>query len=147
MRLIRIKRFGFLVVVVAVVATLVEVFLVGDGRWQPWCHKQIWSAIAIWRDEHHTDELPNLLGHSRESLLLIRESMGPSDAWAANYRYVPGLRKSDPGDLVLMYVAQPTRWTWHGARPNWLRERAWILVPLDFKLGMQDLGPAWPRRE
>jgi hypothetical protein len=63
--------------------------------------------------------------------------MGGHMAWATNYRYVPGLREDDPGDLVLLYLDRLTRWTWHGPPPTILKAKAWIVVPVDFTMGFR----------
>jgi len=52
--------------------------------------------------------------------------------WAETYRYVPGLRKGDPGDLVLMYMARPTRYIFHSRPQTIFADRRWMVVPLDF---------------
>jgi hypothetical protein len=31
-----------------------------------------------------------------------------------------------------MYVDRPTRWTWHGAPPTKFKEKAWLIIPVDF---------------
>jgi hypothetical protein len=41
-----------------------------------------------------------------------------------------------------MYVGQPTRWTWHAQKPTIFREKAWIVVPVDFATGSRpQAGP------
>ena len=110
-------------------------FWLYDWKARPFCHKQIQNAFAIWMDDRKTNVFPNLGGHSHESMLAIRNELGGYVEWADRYRYVAGLTLNDPDDLVLLYVSEPTRWTWHGGRPpTKLQEKAWILVPLDFKL-------------
>ena len=81
-----------------------------------------------------TNAFPNATGHSADSLALIRDEMGGQMDWAQSYRYVPGLHRDDPGDLILMYLVQPTRWTWHGPPPTVFTPKAWIVVPLDFTM-------------
>ncbi|MFO1487685.1 MAG: hypothetical protein U1F65_04325 [Verrucomicrobiota bacterium] len=89
-----------------------------------------------------TNSFPNVGGMERDSLATLREGMGGHMDWANHYRYVPGLREDDPGDLILMYLDVPTRWTWHGPPPTIFGKKAWIVVPIDFKTGMRpDAGP------
>src|SRR5580658_7834702 len=89
-----------------------------DGK--PFCHKQIYTAFVLSMHEagydiaHDPKPFPNVKGIGRDSLATIHEGMGNYMDWAKEYGYVPGLREDDPGDLVLMYVERPTRWTWHG---------------------------------
>ena len=62
--------------------------------------------------------------------------MGGYMVWAKDYNYVPGLRENDPADLVLMYFNRPTRWNWHGHPPTIFKEKAWIIIPVDFDMGV-----------
>jgi hypothetical protein len=74
---------------------------------------------------------PNPTGLSQDSLATISESMGYM-AWTNDYNYIPGLREDDPPDLVLMYFNRPTRWNWHGPPRTIFKEKAWIVIPIDF---------------
>ena len=121
--------------VALVAAVVVYYFLMLDWQGRPFCHKQINTAFRLWRGDRHTDTFPNVAGSSRPSLEAIRDEMGGEMKWAENYRYVAGLREDDPGDLILMYVDQPTRWTWHGSPPHRFTKKAWIVVPVDFTMG------------
>jgi hypothetical protein len=80
---------------------------------------------------------PNVNGNSRDSLYAISNGMGGYMDWVKDYGYVPGLREDDPGELVLMYFNHPTRWAWHGVPPTIFKEKAWILIPVDFAQGMR----------
>lgn len=126
---------------VLIIAGLVYYFLILDWQGRPFCHKQISLAFlqAIFDQklpagEAVTNAFPNVNGRSWESLTVIRDNMDGdiNMRWARGYRYVPGLRADDPGDLVLMYLDQPTRWTWHGTPPTIFEKKAWIVVPVDF---------------
>jgi hypothetical protein len=119
-----------------------------DWSGRPFCHKQIMMAFLTWMDDQggdinsQTNAFPNANGKGAESLETIREMMGGNMRWASGYRYVPGLRQDDPGDLVLMYLDRPTRWTWHGQPPSILTRNAWIVVPVDFATaGRRHSGP------
>ncbi len=107
--------------------------LILDWRHRPYCHKQIYLSFLMWMEERTTNAFPNASGLSSNSLAEINELMAGS-AWSHNYKYVPGLHKDDPGELVLMYMEHPTRWTWHGRPPTIFNEREWILVPVDFNM-------------
>lgn len=111
-------------------------FVILDRSGRPYCHKQIEFALHMWMEEQKdTNAFPNINGRSAESLTAIRGQMGGSMRWAQGYRYVPGLRRTDPGDLVLAYVDQPTRWVWHASHPTRFKPKAWLLVPVDFTWG------------
>ena len=116
-----------------------HIILDWDGR--PVCHKGVMFAFMEWMGDQggeinsHTNEFPNISGHGPDSLATISNGMAGHMAWARSYRYVPGLREDDPGDLVLMYLDRPTRWTWHGPPPTIFKEKAWIIVPVDFAMG------------
>lgn len=119
-----------------------------DWSDRPFCHKQVMLSFLQWMGDQgmdfnsHTNAFPNVQGDGMESLATIREYMGGHMEWAEDYRYVPGLREDDPGDLVLMYFDRATRWTWHGPPPTIFEERAWIIVPVDFSMGVRPLsGP------
>jgi hypothetical protein len=114
-----------------------------DWNGRPVCHKGIDLALSNWQDVNKTKVFPNVDGRSVESLRVIRGCFGAATL-ETTYRYVPGLARGDPGDLVLLYLPEPTRWTWHGQPPTRFREKAWILVPLDMKFygpTREDAGP------
>jgi len=117
-------------------------FLVApDLEGRPFCHKVVNLGFTMWKDGHNTNVFPNVHGIGRDSLAEIKEEMAGNMEWAGDYRYVPGLRADDPGDLVLMYFDRPTRWTLHVERPpTRFKERAWIVVPVDFTLGPRPSG-------
>ncbi len=116
--------------------------LILDWEGRPFCHKQIGLGFLQFTHESgghivsYPKPFPNVKGLSQDSLASIREVMGYMD-WVRDYNYVPGLREDDPGDLVLMYVNRPTRWTWHGQPPTIFKEKQWIIVPVDFTWGMR----------
>jgi hypothetical protein len=115
--------------------------LILDWEGRPSCHKNIMGAFLMWMDEqgmdvdNETNVFPNIEGRGWDSLTVISDAMGGSMEGLSEYRYVPGLRQDDPGDLVLMYVDRATRWTWHGPPPTIFEEKAWIVVPVDFASG------------
>ena len=99
--------------------------VIADHEAQPVCHKQVDGALREWQTDHKTREFPNVRGESQASML---ELPGIEDLpeLKSHYNYVPGLTRDDPGDLVLMYVNQPTRWIWHGQTPTIFTKQAWI---------------------
>lgn len=128
----------------AILATLAGVTIIAVGGWhlftdsshRPICHKQLYFALQAWiEDARSSGAFPNVAGKSRETLDLIRREMLWPEDLSQTYNYVPGLRVDDPGDLVLLYVNAPTRWIWHGSTPTIFRDRAWLVVPVDFRLG------------
>jgi hypothetical protein len=121
-----------------VIVPLVYYFLILDWEGRPCCHKNIMLSLRLWMgDEGKSmnggpNVFPNVGGVGKASMEAIHEEMGSME-WAQNYRYVPGLHEDDPRQLVLMYVAEPTRWTWHGQAPTIFTEKKWIIVPVDFE--------------
>jgi hypothetical protein len=116
-------------------------YLILDWKGRPVCHKVVMVAFDEWMiangmdTNSRTNSFPNVNGVGKDSLDSIRDAMGGYMDWVRDYRYVPGLRENDPGQLILMYYCRPTRWTWHGAPPTVLKEKAWMVVPVDFAIG------------
>lgn len=126
-------------VLVGLVLVYRFVLLDYDTASQPVCHKQILTAIHVWQDRQRTKEYPNVNGRSAESLAKLDEFMGDEQV-TEKYHYVPGLRQDDAGDLVMLYMKQPTRWMWHAEPQTIFREKEWIVVPIDFCLfGRQEM--------
>jgi hypothetical protein len=100
---------------------------------KPICHKNLNVAVDNWLHAHGNQDggLPNVNGLSSESLLSLQPHINDSDL-ADSYMYVPGLRRDDPGDLVLFYMKTPTKWRWHGERPALTDSPMWMVVPVDF---------------
>ncbi len=120
-----------LVVACILVIPAIVYFVIYDHRNEPLCHKAMMFAATTWLDDRKTDILPNVDGHGEQSLAELRSYLG-DDSWPEMYRYVPGMRKGDPGDLVLAYMPVPTRYIFHGEPQTIFAEPKWILVPLDF---------------
>jgi hypothetical protein len=137
MRLSRLFRLGFAVLIVIIGVPLVYYFLILDWQGRPRCHKVMMLGFDIWMTNQgmdpnaKTNTFPNVNGASRDSLMAIGDQIGGLES-AKHYRYVPGLRQDDPCELVLMYFDRPTRWMWHGHPPTIFQKRAWIIVPVDF---------------
>jgi hypothetical protein len=130
---------GALFVLVALALIYYHFILDWEGR--PYCHKQVLSAFKMWMQDNgmdinsDTNPFPNVNGVGKDSLASINEEMNGHMDWAEGYKYVPGLREGDPGDLVLLYVDRPTRWVWHGPASTIFKKKAWIIVPVDFAMG------------
>ena len=116
-------------------------FVPYDHQNEPFCHKAVFVGILIYFDEQKTDVLPNIGGRSADSISSMLKYWG-DQPWADTYRYVPGLKKGDPGDLVLMYMPAPTRYVWHNNPQTIFAEKKWILVPLDFGSHAFEMGAA-----
>jgi hypothetical protein len=133
-----------------VMATLIGLpasvyFLLYDHQNEPLCHKGVMLALLNWLDQKQTDVLPNVEGRSVDSLGQLHAYWG-DDPWEEKYRYIPGLHKGDPGDLVMMYMPVPTRYIWHDNPQTVFAEPKWMIVPLDFcgPIGSQ-IGSLTPR--
>jgi hypothetical protein len=102
-----------------------------ERRDRPFCHRVIDSAFRLWCIDQRTNAFPNVAGRSADSLAALRPQLQAPEV-EQNYRYVPGLCDNDPGGLILMYYARPTRWTDHIEAPTIFTRKAWIIVPIDF---------------
>jgi hypothetical protein len=114
---------------------LISSVLFGVPANPPLCHKQLLVPVVEDRQKNPLRELPNEMGLSDESFLAIGRVLGHdanwSKSWAAKYKYIPGLRQDDPGELVVFYLAKPTRWVWHGLPPKAWDPIGWVVCPLD----------------
>jgi hypothetical protein len=115
---------------VLVCSLLIFTRFILDWQGQPVCHKVLMSVFENWMDDNHTNAFPNVRGVGRDSLTQIHQDYPVN--LEERYGYVAGLRKDDPGDLVLAYVNQPTRWIWHGVPRTIFNEKRWIVIPVDF---------------
>ena len=103
---------------------------------KPTCHKTLQVSFVSWQQQNSATAFPNVAGRSHQSLQTIA-AMFDDDSWLKSYACIPGLRNDDPGDLILMYMTKPTRWTWHGERPASAAQSRWLVVPVDFREGNQ----------
>lgn len=106
-------------------------FLIIDHENTPFCHKAVLAGVLNWMDKKQTDMLPNVNGRSADSMVELLGDLG-DEPWTETYHYVPGLQKGDPGDLVLMYMVQPTRYIFHGNPQTIFADNLWMIVSLDF---------------
>jgi hypothetical protein len=121
-------------------------FVIYDHQNEPFCHKAVFLGFLEYFDEQKTDVLPNVDGRSADSIAPMLKYWG-DQSWADTYRYVPGLKKGDPGDLVLMYMPEPTRYIWHSYPQTIFAEKKWILIPLDFGWHAFQMGAAEVKRD
>src|SRR4029079_15815008 len=109
--------------------------LLSDGSNMPLCNKILMLQIQNWLDMHKdSSDLPNSEGTSARSLrqLNLSDQQKEIEEWTTRYQYIPGLQRTDPGDLVVAYLKTPTRWKHHAAGAPWIfAEQKWILLPLD----------------
>lgn len=101
-----------------------------DWNAKPFCEKQITSAIRVWASDQETNLLPNIEGSSSLSLASMAEQFVVTNIILRDYHYVSGLQQDDPGNLVLIYFNQPTRWRMH-VRPEarW-KPKHWLVMPI-----------------
>lgn len=130
------SRFGLVAVAVLtlIVVGLLMRFPLGsrirsESGPRPLCHRAIDGAFEQWMvATGSTNEYPNTNGNGSASLAMMRPFFGDE---IQQYGYVPGLRYGDPADLVLMYMKERTRRTWHGdnARSTFSSPRWMVLSP------------------
>ncbi len=108
---------------------------------KPICHKALFTVLWGWQDDSGTTDFPNALGRSTDSLAQCDKLLQSDESkLSGNYMYVPGLTRDDPGELVLLYMAKPTRWTWHGEWPLRAAPLRWLVVPVDFREGNREFN-------
>ncbi len=142
----RLKRRIFLVVgifSILIAVAFASYHFILDWNDVPTSHAQIYMAFGSVMHEPGVDvandpkPFPNVNGLSQDSLATLRQAMDGNMDWAKNYNYIPGLREDDPGNLVLMYFNRPTRWSWYASPPTIFKKKEWIIIPVDFGIGMR----------
>ncbi len=135
----RAKSLLGLVIIVLAISSAVAVFSFRSRSLgpRPFCHK-ILTGILIQREMEHrakgdmSGAYPNVGGGSEKSMIEIA-SYFPSPAkdgateMLRQYAFVPGLQESDPENLILMYLKQQTRYTWHGDTRANRNKLMWIV--------------------
>ncbi len=93
------------------------------------CHKAIVGAFQQWMLETTNESrYPNVGGSSSQSLALLVPYLHEGTNALRDYRYVPGLKEDDPEDLIMLYMREPSRRTWHGDT-HWFRiGRRWVIL-------------------
>jgi hypothetical protein len=105
----------------------------------PVCGSLLDAVFQQWLRENHNVTFPNVDGTSTASLALLRPYFGGSGENALQrYGYLPGLRPTDPTNLVLMYLKEKTRFTWHGdTKPTVFSPKLWKII----SPGIASAGP------
>lgn len=95
------------------------------------CHRLLDGALQQWMLETTNGvTFPNVDGSSSRSLAVLLPYLGPPDDtnMLRDYMYVPGLRSDDPKNLILFYLREPSRWTWHGDTHWFGGSKRWIVL-------------------
>lgn len=99
---------------------------------------QVGNALTFWVVEQANrgdtnGAYPNVEGNSAKSMSVLAPFMSPSDRAKTlqNYAYLPGLRESDPNNLIVMYMKKQTRYMWHGDMRAYRRELKWLVFSPD----------------
>lgn len=104
-----------------------------DYNAKPTCHKNLTMCFELRSSSDETKVFPNVDGSSPKTILsLSNELVGMFPEVATNYKYVPGLRSDDPGELIVFYLNQPTRWQVHIKPESILKRKSWLVVPIDY---------------
>jgi hypothetical protein len=94
---------------------LITLSVLGPPGPQFICHRLLDSILEQWKFETtNSVQFPNVGGSSKQSLALLIPYLGGDTNALRDYRYVPGLHSDDPDNLVLFYLTEPSRRTWHG---------------------------------
>jgi|ERR1019366_1062203 hypothetical protein len=94
------------------------------------CHRLLDGALEQWMLETTNGvTFPNVDGSSSQSLRLVLPYLGLNDTNALrDYMYVPGLRSDDPDNLILFYLREPSRRTWHGDTHWFSGPKRWVVL-------------------
>lgn len=123
---------------------------VAHGGPRPFCHNGMIGSIQQYLVEQEnkgdrTGNYPNVMGDSRKSMNAFSAMMGdPQDEskMDRDYAYVPGLRASDPKDLIFMYMTARTRFMWHEDNPPLNQKPEWLIFAPDWAEPESD-SPVW----
>ena len=103
------------------------------------CHVELAAAFEQWKLETKSgDWYPNVEGNSIKSLAAIAPYYGSDMTRLRDYKYVPGLKSSDPKNLILMYVIKPSQRKWHGDTHWFRKEKRWIVINPQMQEGDDD---------
>lgn len=118
------------VLLVFVLAGLTTVIVLGPPGPEFVCHRLLDGTLAQWSLETSNGvAYPNVEGSSSRSLALLLPYFGSNDTNALHdYRYVPGLHSDDPDNLILFYLKEPSRRTWHGDTHWFSGPKRWIIL-------------------
>jgi hypothetical protein len=113
-----------------VLAGLTVVVAVGPPGPHFVCHRLLEAALHEWMLETTNGvTFPNVDGSSSRSLALVFPYLGLQDTNVLrDYMYVPGLCSDDPDNLVLFYLREPSRRTWHGDTHWFSGPKRWVVL-------------------
>ena len=94
------------------------------------CHRLLDGALEQWMLETTNGvTFPNVDGSSGHSLAVLLPYIDLHDTNVLrDYMYVPGLRSDDPENLILFYLKEPSRRTWHGDTHWFSGSKRWIVL-------------------
>lgn len=92
------------------------------------CHRNLVASMDQWAmATSNGDWYPNINGSGIDSLNVLAPYIYKIEG-LRDYRYVPGLKNNDPEALILIYLNEPSRKTWHGDNRWFLRNKRWIII-------------------
>jgi hypothetical protein len=115
---------------VLVVAGLTTVIVLGPPGPDFVCHRFLGGVLMQWMLETTNGvTFPNVDGSSSRSLALLLPYFRSNNTNALHdYMYVPGLHSDDPDNLILFYLREPSRRTWHGDRHWFSGPKRWVVL-------------------
>jgi hypothetical protein len=116
--------------ILVIVAVVLFRFVLVDWDAKPYCDKQITLAVSLWTHDRDTNTLPNIEGSSSLSLASMAEQFVVTNIVLRDYQYIPGLQQDDPGDMVMIYFNQPTRWRLHVRPEGRWKPKHWLVIPI-----------------
>jgi hypothetical protein len=113
-----------------VLAGLIAVVVVGPPGPHFVCHRLLDGALhQSMLETTNGTTYPNVDGSSSRSLALLLPYLGLQNTNALrDYMYVPGLRSDDPDNLILFYLREPSRRTWHGDTHWFSGPKRWVVL-------------------
>jgi len=112
-----------------VLAGLAVVVVVGPPGPHFVCHRLLDGALHQWMVETTNGvTYPNVDGSSSRSLKLVLPYLLQDTNALHDYMYVPGLRSDDPDNLILFYLREPSRRTWHGDTHWFSGPKRWVVL-------------------
>jgi hypothetical protein len=126
------------------VVGLAAVVVVGPPGPHFVCHRLLDGALQQWMLETTNGvKYPNVDGNSSRSVALLQPYLGLDDTNAMrDYMYVPGLHSDDPDNLILFYLKEPSRRTWHGDTQWFSGPKLWVVLNPRLEPPASDSGRA-----
>jgi hypothetical protein len=114
---------------VFVLAGVIAVVVLGPPGPHFVCHRALDGALQQWKLETTNAVLfPNVAGSSTQSLALVVPYLSQDADVLRDYGYVPGLHPDDPEELILFYLKEPSRRTWHGDTHWFSGPKRWVVL-------------------